>query len=106
MAFDFEFYSEDLARDAALREEAEASLRELAEGRHDMIGASVAIEAIARGETDHLYEARVVAYIKPDNVVATEKGRTPQLALSGALDAVERQIRQQRQEFRKPWQQP
>lgn len=104
--FKFEFYTQVPDPERSLRAEAEDRLRELAAGHSGMIGASVAVEQLTHGETLHVYQARVVAYAKPDNVVAVEKGETAEKALKGALDAVERQVRDLRDRLGKPWQQP
>jgi ribosome-associated translation inhibitor RaiA len=104
--FDFEYYSELDRPDSELREEAEFRLRELASGHSDMIGAAVAIEMLAGGGTTYLYQARVVAYIRPDNIAAVAKAETTTAALSEALKAVERQVRERRNKFQEPWKQP
>ena len=90
----------------ALIDEVAVRLRELAQGHNDMIGASVALEELTGAETPHVYQARVIAYIKPENVVAVEKGETPELALKGAVDAVERQVRKLREKLGEPWERP
>jgi ribosome-associated translation inhibitor RaiA len=107
--FEFEFYSEDMPNsqlDDDLRMEADSRLRALAEGRTDMIGASVAVEKPAHGETAYIYQARIVAFIRPDNIVAVEKEDSAMAALQAALDAVERQVRERREQFHEPWKQP
>jgi len=104
--FHVEFQSDVEHLDDALIWEAQRRLRELAQGQTDMIGAAVAVRALAGQETAHVFQARVVAYIRPDNVVAVEKGNAPETALKGALDAVERQVREMRDKLRKTWQQP
>jgi ribosome-associated translation inhibitor RaiA len=107
--FEFEFYSEGMPNpqlDDDLRAEADSRLRALAEGRTDMTGASVAVEKPAHGETAYIYKARVVAFIRPDNIVAVEKEDGAMAALQAALDAVERQVRERREKFHEPWKQP
>jgi ribosome-associated translation inhibitor RaiA len=104
--FDFEFYSEVQNLPDDLRVKVQDRLEKLAGGKRDMIGASVAIERIAHGETPHFYQARIVAYIKPDNIVALEKGDNIDVALKGALDALERQVRKRREKFGEPWKRP
>lgn len=84
---------------------AETRLRDLGENHRDMIGASVALRELSHEQTPHAFEARVIAYIKPENVVATEKADTVELALEGAVDAVETQVRERREKFYKPWEQ-
>jgi ribosome-associated translation inhibitor RaiA len=104
--FNYEFYSEVDDIDDRVKEEVEDTLRALAEGRQDMIGASVAVEELASGETTYLYQARIVVYIKPKNIAAVEKGEKVTTALKGALNAVERQVRELRDKKGKPWEKP
>lgn len=98
--FDFEFHSDEIQVDPSLREEAEQRIRALTEGHKDIIGASVAVERQAHGETPHLIRARVVVYIRPENLAAVEKADSVMGALKGALDAVERQVRERRARLR------
>ncbi len=64
-------------------------------------GAAATIQQPAKGrETNHIFEASIVVYMRPNNVSATEKGSNPQQALKGALDAVGHQIRDQRKKLR------
>jgi ribosome-associated translation inhibitor RaiA len=104
--FHLEFQTEVEFVEDALLDEAAVRLRELAQGHNDMIGASVALEELTGAETPYAYRVRVVAYIKPNNVVAVEKGETLELALKGAVDAVERQVRELREKFGEPWERP
>jgi len=101
--FGFEFYSTVPDPAGSLREEARRRLSALAEGYTDMIGASVAIEELTQEETPHVYEARVVAYLRPDNIAAVEKSDSAIGALKGALDAAERQVRELRDKLSEPW---
>lgn len=108
--FTFEFHAEvPNLRDEfehELRMEAENRLYALAEGHTDLIGASVVLEQPAHAESAYLYQARVVAYGRPDNTAAVEKDNTPQSALRGALQAVERQVRERREKLAERWKQP
>jgi ribosome-associated translation inhibitor RaiA len=104
---DIEFYSEIKSLENELWPEAEKRLRELAKGHRDMTGASIAIEEpAANRETPYIYRARVVVYIRPENIAGEEKADTPQAALKGALDAVTRQVREKRRKQRTKWKQP
>jgi ribosome-associated translation inhibitor RaiA len=91
--FDFEFIPHE---ETQLREEAAERFRELRHGHTDLTGASIAIEDLGHATTPHRYRARVVAYLRPDNMAATEKGETAEAALKSALDAIERQVREHR----------
>jgi ribosome-associated translation inhibitor RaiA len=102
-AFDFEFHSEVPDPQDVLRSEARRRLSELAAERRDMVGASVTIEQLVKAETVYVYEASVVAYVRPENVAAVEKNDHVLSALKGALDAVERQVREIRDRRSEPW---
>jgi ribosome-associated translation inhibitor RaiA len=108
LEFGFGFHNEAPLPDrveAELRAEAERRLRSLTEGHTDMTGASVAVEELTGAVTPHTYEARIVVYTRPENVVAVEKQEMVEGALKGALDAVERQVRERRDRLRETWKQ-
>ena len=104
--FTFEFRNDVENLDDGVIDEAEARLRSLAEGKDDMVGAAIAVEREAHGETPHWFRARVVVYISGEDIVAKEKAESPEQALDGALDAAERQIRKRREKMGKPWERP
>ncbi len=105
--FDFEFQNKlgdigDL--EEKLRSEAETRLLKLANGHTDVTGASVIVDNEVKGaQTPFLYRARVVAYTRPAYIDGTEEADTPLAALKGALDAVERQVREKREKLRERW---
>jgi ribosome-associated translation inhibitor RaiA len=81
--------------------EIEKRIRALARGHTDITGAAASLEQPAEGrETPPLFEASVVVYIRPSNIAAVEKADDPLKALQGALDAVERQVRERRDKLR------
>ncbi len=98
--FEFEFYSDIPNAEDGLKQQAERRLRELTKGHKDMVGASVAVEQWVNKTNPFVYRARVVAFIRPDNLAAEEKADTPEAALKGALDGVIRQVREQRKKLR------
>lgn len=104
--FEFEFYSEIEDLNPELELEADNRIRELTADHTDIVGASVAIEEVAPGTTPHRYEARVIAYMRPDDVVAVEKAEKAEAALMEALDALERQVRERREKLSQTWKQP
>jgi ribosome-associated translation inhibitor RaiA len=93
--FAFEFHTNVPGADL-LRRDVESQLRELAAGHTDLTGASVALEPPLQAETSYLYEARVVAYMRPANLVGVEQHEMATAALRGAVQAVERQVREER----------
>lgn len=79
----------------------EDRLQDLAKGHQDIVGAAATIEQPSGGnETPYIFTASIVVYARPNYVNATEKHEDPTQALKGALDAVERQIRQTRKRLR------
>lgn len=101
-AFDFlnEVQSLGTQVENCLRTEAEDRLRKLQRGHSDLNGAAVSVEQSLYGESNARYQARVVAYVHPKNVAAVRKEDDAVNALRSALDAVERQVREQRAQLR------
>ena len=76
-------------------------LSKLAEGHNDISGGVVNFKQPAKGhQTAYIYEVTIVVYMGSDNIAATEKGEHFQSTLDGALDAVERQVRERRKQQR------
>ena len=102
--FDYQFHSEVDRPLDDLKAEVEARLRRLAEGHTDMIGASVAVDKPAENRsTPFIYRARIVAFVRPEQVAAVEMADTVEGAVTGALQALERQVRERREKLREPW---
>ena len=105
-SFTIQFQSEGLPDDGYLREEAERRLRALADEADDIAGASVVVERMEHETTPHRFRARVVAFVRPENMAATEKSDSARGALKGALTALERQVRSKREKLGRPWERP
>ncbi len=76
-------------------------LSKLAEGHKDISGAVVNFKQPAQArETPHIYEVTIVVYMGAEHIAATEKNGQFRAALDGALDAVERQVREYRTQQR------
>lgn len=106
--FTLELNSEGLSQEeeGRLFAQADSRLRAIAEGHSDMVGAAVSLKQPAHKQGPPIFEATVVTYIRPSNIAATEKADNPVIALKGALDGVERQIRKKRARLKKRWEQP
>ena len=100
---EFQTGTSDLTED--LRTEAEDRLRALASDHNDLTGAAVAVTEPSQGDS-YIYEARVVVYKRPKNLAAVEKDDTVEGALKGALAAMERQVREEREKRGEPWKRP
>ncbi|MFZ0544182.1 MAG: HPF/RaiA family ribosome-associated protein [Candidatus Promineifilaceae bacterium] len=86
--------------------EADRRLRSLAKGHHDLVGAAVTLKKPAHNVGTPIFEATVVTYVRPSNIAATEKADNPIMALKGALNGVERQIRKKRSRLKNLWEKP
>ena len=76
-------------------------LSKLAEGHNDISGGVVNFKQPAKGhQTSYIYEVTIVVYMGSDHIAATEKGEQFQPTLDGAVDAVERQVRELRKQQR------
>jgi ribosome-associated translation inhibitor RaiA len=83
-----------------LYDEAERRLTDLRGGHNDIVGAAVSLEQVAPQRNPDLYRARVVAYVRPENIAGVAEQDNALLALKNALSAVERQVREKRDRLR------
>ena len=98
--FTIEYHTETFEFTNGLKAKLEKRLEKLA-GRHrDITGASLAVHTVSGANRHHEYKVRLVLYRKPDNIAAVRKADTVSNALLDALDAVERQVREQRERQR------
>ncbi len=104
--FDFQFQSAVPDRTGRMKAQAEKRMKDLANKNNDMIGASVVVEELANHTSTYAFRARVVAFVRPENIAGEGKANSPQLALKDALDNTVRQVREQREKLRKRWKQP
>ena len=77
-------------------------LSTLSEKHNDISGAVVNFKQPAQArETDHVYEVTIVAYMRgSEHIAATQQDEQFRAALDGALDAIERQVRERREKKR------
>jgi ribosome-associated translation inhibitor RaiA len=76
-------------------------LSKLAEGHNDISGGMVNFKQPAKEhQTAYINEVTIVVYMGAENIAATEKGEYFEPTLNGALDAVERQVREHRKQQR------
>jgi len=98
--FDFEFFNKTNLPDAEFYQTAYAQIMDTAEGHSDITGAAISLEELSSDETPHEYQTRVVLYVRPNNLVATEVTPTALDSLQNALDAAIRQVRKKREQLR------
>ena len=98
--FAVEYHAEGAHLSKRRRQVLEARLRKLSRGHRDMTGASLAVEPATGDQRREEYRVRLVVYCRPHNVAAVGKANSVSEALGEALEAVERQIRSQRERVR------
>jgi hypothetical protein len=107
--FDFEWQNKlgDIGElEDKLRDEAEVRLRKLARGHTDLTGAALILESVDKGaETPYLIRCRIVVYTRPEYIAGIDEADSARSALTGALNAVERQVREKREKLRERWKQ-
>jgi len=97
---EFRVESESVEPEEEMRREADSRLRELTYDHSDIVGAAVAVEELTGSETPHLYETRVVVYMRPNNLTAVEKAPEAMQSLQNALSTMEREVREERARLR------
>lgn len=98
--FAIEYYAESAHLSERDRNAIETRIHKLARGHRDIAGASVAIERVSGANKHAEYKARLVVYCKPVNIAASRTQDSVRLAVSEALEAIERQVREQRERMR------
>lgn len=98
-----EFNSEGPQLSVEMQDEIEDRILKLAEGHTDITGAAVSVSQPAETEVPFIVQARVIVYRRPKDVVSTKKDETVHGALKGAMDAVERQVREHRRKLSETW---
>jgi hypothetical protein len=98
--FDFEFYNETNLPDSEFYELAYDEIMDISGDHNDIVGASVSLKELSSGETPHAYQARVVLYVRPNNISATEVLPSAVDALKNALDAAINQVRKKRNKLK------
>jgi len=76
-------------------------LRQMSEGHNDILSGSINLKEYAkeRGSTS-AFEVKIMLFLGSDSIVSSEKGQSPESTLESALDAVERQVHEQRAQQR------
>ncbi|MCY4158757.1 MAG: HPF/RaiA family ribosome-associated protein [Bacteroidetes bacterium] len=98
--FSIEYYAENAHLRQRDKDTIEARIHKLTRGHRDISGASVAIECVSGANKRAEYKARLVVYCRPANIAASCTHDSVQIAVSEALEAIERQIREQRERTR------
>ena len=98
--FAIEYYVEGAHLSQRQKDTIEVRLKKLAYGHRDIAGASVAVECVSGANKRAEYKVRLVVYCKPSNIAAARTQDSVRGAISEALEAVARQIREQRERMR------
>ncbi len=106
LEFPIEYQTEVDGVSEALRAEAENRLLALTTNHTDMTGASVMVDMAAASETPNTYRVRIVVYMRPNDISASKFDDSAEGAMKEALEAVERQVREQRKKLKETWKRP
>ena len=98
--FEIEYASDTPELTDALKAKVEKRLKKLSNGHKDLTGASLAVDTPSGANQRIEYRVRLVVYRRPDNVAAVRTDDSLSRALGNVLDAVERQVREQRERQR------
>ncbi|MCY4171098.1 MAG: ribosome-associated translation inhibitor RaiA [Bacteroidetes bacterium] len=98
--FDIEYYTENATLSNREKSLIEHRMNKLTKGHRDISGASVAVECISGDNKRAEYKARLVVYCKPANIVGSSTHQSIYSAVTDALEAIERQVRDQRERMR------
>ncbi|MBN2499460.1 MAG: hypothetical protein JXB38_01760 [Anaerolineales bacterium] len=101
--FHIDFFIEVPDLEESTQAETRQRLFGLTEAHRDLTGAAVSVEEIAGVEDPFLYQARIVAYMRPENIAVVEKRETPDMALEDAVSTLEQRIQAERARRRKTW---
>lgn len=101
-----EIHSETERFTDKLERKALRQLQALKGDHTDIVGASIAVEEIAKAQAAFRYQATVVVHMRPDRVVASKKADGVRQAIQQALSALERQVRERRAKLREHWKRP
>ncbi len=100
MVNEIEFHLDNLKISKQLEQKVRGHYQDWKRGHHDITNAFISLRQLSGKKSVHEYEAKIVLYHSPDNIVAGHRsGGTPE-ALAGAVQAIERQLRETRSAFR------
>jgi ribosome-associated translation inhibitor RaiA len=99
----FEYHLEGVNLSQAVQNRIHRRYQKWSLGHTDITGGAIAVGATDSSETPHEYRARVVLYHRPENIAGIAKATHPADAVTAALDAVERQLRETREVLRERW---
>lgn len=100
MTAHIEFHLDNLKISEQLAQKIRSKIDHLARGHHDISSAYVSLKQLSGKKTVHRYEAKIVLYHRPTNLVAAHKSALIPDAVAGAVHAIERQLREHRSSFR------
>jgi ribosomal subunit interface protein len=100
MTVPIEFHLDNIKISEQLSSKVRDHIDEWSRGHHDISKVYVSLKQLSGKKTVHVYEAKIVLYHRPGNLVASQKSTVIPNALTGAIQAIERQLREHRSAFR------
>ena len=100
MANEIEFHLDNVKISQQLEQKVRDRFAVWKRGHHDITQAYVSLKQLSGKKSVHEYEAKIVLYHRPENIVAGHRASQIPEALTGAVQTIERQLRETRSAFR------
>lgn len=100
MANEIEFHLDNLKISKHLEDKVRDRYTEWKRGHHDITNAYVSLKQLSGKKSVHEYEAKIVLYHRPENIVAGHRSPLIPEAVAGAMQTIERQLRETRAAYR------
>ncbi len=100
MVNEIEFHLDNLKISKQLEQKVRDRYQDWKRGHHDITNAFISLKQLSGKKSVNVYEAKIVLYHSPENIVAGHRSAAIPEALAGAVQAIERQLREARSTFR------
>ncbi len=100
MANEIEFHLDNLKISKQLEQKVRDRYKDWARGHHDITNAYFSVKQLSGKKSVHEYEAKIVLYHRPENIVTAFRASTIPEAIKGAVQTTERQLRETRAAYR------
>ena len=100
MASEIEFHLDNLKISRQLEQKLRTRYDVWKRGHHDITHAFFSLKQLSGKKSVHEYEAKIVLYHRPENIVAAYRASAIPEAVKGAVQTMERRIRETRATYR------
>ena len=100
MANEIEFHLDNLKISKQLEEKVRNRYAHWKHGHHDITSAYFSLKQLSGKKSVHEYEAKIVLYHRPENIVAAFRASTIPESITGIVQKMDRQVRESRAIYR------